>query len=99
MDDDETLAPAHVGLPPVPEHTCNDDCNHIGLSMDIPKPAFRCSRCGDKAWRLWNMRIKKCRCAEGVSCDHLTGSRREFFCLNDTCKMRWWEHKGRMGPL
>ena len=92
-EDDDELAPAHRNLAPVPEHTCTNDCRHREDARDfVAAPATRCGRCGEVSWRMWNLRIKKCKCAEGVSCDHLTGMRREFMCLNDKCRMRWWEH-------
>ena len=42
-----------------------------------------CERCGAVAWRLFNV----------------GEYRYEFMCLEDTCRMRWWVKKGRMGPL
>ena len=85
--DDEELAPAHVGLPPVPEHTCEASCDHRGAAKDFtydrPPVAPACSRCLAVAWRGYNVGLR----------------RYEFCCMNTECKMRWYMKGGRMGPI
>ncbi len=84
--DEDELAPHHHNLAPVPEHTCTDECRHREESRDFsrpPSPLPRCYRCGEWAWRGYNMGLK----------------RYEFACMEDSCKMRWWTKGGKMGPL
>lgn len=87
MVTDDDLAPMHRNLAPVPEHTCERACDHRGAAKDYSGKVIvdRCKRCGEVASKMWNLSTSP--------------RRREFCCMEDTCRMRWWESGGKMGPI